>query len=309
MSKKQSIRDFIKETFTNFANSLSVNENQRLLENKFIQSCKYRDNRLFNSLLERVNINCVSWSKDDINGIYGTTPLIAASIARNLTAVEVLCKRGAKLDIREINGNTALQHASKHSYNQIVDTLIRSGADINNRNIAGETALINAVYSDNNLTVVKYLIINGADLNSQDVDGWTALMAAAHGGDNELVSLLIKTGADTHLVNNKGLRNCDIAKIHNHVTTMYLLDKDSIREQNESGETCLMRAVHEKDENAVLFLHDKEADFNLKNISGYSPLDVLIEYNDLPERLQSLKEKLILEKLTEEDSDDLNNSL
>lgn len=85
--------------------------------------------------------------------------------------------------------------------------LVENGADIHQRDFAGQTALHRAVLipKGETLELIKYLIAKGADVNTKDSEGNTPLFIAYAVKNDEVVNLLINSGADTTIKNNLGV--------------------------------------------------------------------------------------------------------
>jgi ankyrin repeat protein len=79
-----------------------------------------------------------------------------------------------------------------------IEQLLDAGADVNVDVEDGFPAVLNAVMSqrDDRIEVVEVLVDHGADLDRRGVNGWTPLHAAASTNDAELVSVLLRLGAD-----------------------------------------------------------------------------------------------------------------
>lgn len=73
--------------------------------------------------------------------------------------------------------------------------------------------------------VVQQLITTGAEVNIADNNGWTPLMRAAARGQEEIVGLLLKHGADPTHRNVDGKTASDLADEAGHHTVMELLEE------------------------------------------------------------------------------------
>ena len=125
-----------------------------------------------------------------------------------------------------------------------LNKLICLGADINIQDKDKRTPLIHAVI-DNQIEMVRLLIYNGAKINIQDSLGYTALHYAAQ---NYLVDI------------------CKILSENNAIVDI----------QDNYGNTPLFRAVFNSNERGdiIKLLLMYNADMNLKNKSGVSPLQL-----------------------------------
>lgn len=244
-----------------------------------------------------------------------------------------LLKNGADINSEDIDGDTPLFFAARFGYEKLAELLIEKGADVDHTNHKGESALVFSVVLDQ-LEVFKLLInsnpclqynsssalfeaaymehddkeeilINkGAYLDFQNQDGDTALMYACRKNFKNVVDLLINAGANQNLINNEGVSAFEISKRHNYIQIMISLKPELINEQDENGTTLLMIACLYSNEDNVIFLHSKGADFFIENNTGQSAIDILNMCKQLPEKLQALKEQLALNIIVE-DHDDL----
>ena len=101
------------------------------------------------------------------------TPLMYASVAAESDVVERLLKSGSLIDQADFHGNTALIGAAAAG-------LIRSDAPAN----------------------VRLLLANGALVDRTNALGETALMWSAKGGNPDVITLLLKSGANHHKTDN-----------------------------------------------------------------------------------------------------------
>jgi ankyrin repeat protein len=140
----------------------------------------------------------------DINAPIGCgtySALDGAVTTENLEMLKFLLAHGAKPQGRELadaafinNPQTALD---------IAKVLLEAGVDVNATN-RYSTPLTSAAYQDNRDLVALLLAQRKININVQDVDGYTALMWASEHGSLDLVELLVSTGANPNLKNNRG---------------------------------------------------------------------------------------------------------
>lgn len=108
-------------------------------------------------------------------------------------------------------GTTPLSLAVREGNIEFVRKLLLSGADPNGRGDFGDSPVIlsvpgNVCYQEsankrgNALKIAELLIEHGADVRLRNSNGETALLWAAGCGANDLVSLLINSGADPNIV-------------------------------------------------------------------------------------------------------------
>lgn len=115
-----------------------------------------------------------------------------------------------QMDVNAINqaGETPLMLAALRGRLPWVQALVQRGALINE---AGFTALHYACSGPDN-GVTAWLIAQGADIDARSPNGSTPLMMASGYGSPDSVDVLLQAGADTRLVNDKGLDVLDFAR-------------------------------------------------------------------------------------------------
>lgn len=284
-------------------------------QQKFNKACQDGDINTVKQLISDVDIN-----HQDVDEV---SPLLIASELGFIEIVEFLLENSAKVNIQKTDGVTALISAAAQDKHEIVELLINHGADISNpcdttalirasRNghlnivniivnrcstidldiketLSGRTALMVAARFGH-IEIMKSLINKGANIDIRDTaNGNTALMIAIGVCEYESVACLINCNANTFVKNY--LKATAFDKAHEDVISLYYLNPLC----NE--ETLIMKACRLKDEDGVIFLmkQPEGVDFYLE-IKGKSAFDILMQHEELPEILQSLKEKMILEK-------------
>ena len=147
------------------------------------------------------------------------TALIHAVMSDSARVVGCLIDEGAAVDAQVGDGAyTALHYAALLSATDALRECVRRGGDVNARDRLGRTPL----HLVRDVEAVRALIEVGADPNSQDNDGNTPLHAVAGNvgvSAREMCAVLIDSGADTAIVNRKGISAADV-----------------IRRMNKSGE-------------------------------------------------------------------------
>ena len=161
--------------------------------------------------------------------VHGTTPLIAACENGNAELVSTLLKAGADANKSSIYGMTPLKAACERGHSDIVSNLLSAGADVNRVDptlldlravFENDTELyftlleagfdiykiksgtygtrLTAACENGNAELVSTLLRAGADINKSDSYGTTPLMAACRKGHSVLVSNLLSAGADAN---------------------------------------------------------------------------------------------------------------
>lgn len=111
----------------------------------------------------------------------GRTPLIHAAIHNKVESAKLLLDSGAQVDAQDELGNSALHYAAQECHLEMASLLISSG---------------------------------GANVDIVDVHGNTPLWRAVFNsrGKGELISVLLKAGADRSHANKRGKTPLDLAK-------------------------------------------------------------------------------------------------
>lgn len=281
-------------------------------QSDFFNACSKGDIDLAEQLISHVDINK--------KGILSQTPLINAARYGHKYIVELLINNGADLNLQRIDGNTALMLAISSGYRKIAFLLIDSKANLEIKNNDGFTALIvAAIFSEHE--VIKHLLKNGATPNAQDNKGFTAIYYRF-----DAASLLIEYQIDLNLQSNSGntalmygaykgcyiksaelLLSCNIEienksgwtalmiaeKYHRRdIAELLLKVGANINHQDINGDTLLIRSGQED----ILFLHKNGADFFIENNARDSGYSLLIERKNNSGFLNSLLEKVYLER-------------
>jgi ankyrin repeat protein len=138
--------------------------------------------------------------------------LLRASRSHDLADAQRLINEGANVDGRDQSGSTALMNAAMKNDPEMVELLLSCGADVNLKDDIEWTALH---YAAQNYCceIAEKLIAGGAEIDPQDAHGNTPLAKAVFNsqGRGELISLLLKSGADAWRVNKYGVSPLGLA--------------------------------------------------------------------------------------------------
>ena len=194
------------------------------------------------------------------------TALMLACAKRHADAINVLLKAGANPNITDDSGATCLMCAvGKDCSKEVLQAIIDYGADVNATSKENFSALMIACgegYTDN----INMLMEAGANPNIADDSGATCLMCAV-GEDcsNEVLQAIVDHGADVNATNKQNCTALMISCTKRNIDAIYLLLKAGANPNiaDDSGVTCLMRAVGEDCSNEVLqAIIDHGADVN-----------------------------------------------
>lgn len=156
------------------------------------------------------------------------SPLLRRAWGRagSLPLVNLLLGRGADTNLADAQGTTALMVAAKISSLRVAQRLIATGAHLDMQDNNGCTALMLAVHGagKKRLQIAEALIGAGANPNIVRRDGMTALRYACCEGDSEILSVLIRGGADVNFASQ--LRETALTTlVHNAPKDRYAMAK------------------------------------------------------------------------------------
>ncbi len=106
----------------------------------------------------------------------------------------------------------ALAEAVRAGRTAEMKDLIARGENPNRASGVNDWPLIMHAVHKNQMQSVATLLDLGAGVNGADTNGETALMMAAGYGDDEMVRLLLRRGADPELADRRGRRAVDYAR-------------------------------------------------------------------------------------------------
>lgn len=158
----------------------------------------------------------------------GRTPLHAAVLAGQSSAVTLLLNKGANIEGRDIHGRTPLSFAA--GMGSVANLpRARPGSSGSPTGDSGERV-------PTHITILRDLLRNGACPISREDDGCTPLHVAAFEGDLAAIRLLLQHGADPTMKRAGGLTAKDLAKKVGFKEVVKLLDEGkAAQEQEQKG--------------------------------------------------------------------------
>ena len=131
-------------------------------------------------------------------------PLHYAVTNGNVDVTKLLLEFGADAT-SYLSGHAPCELAAKNGHGEVIKILVKFGANLEEKGYSGCTPIVSAA-ANNQLQCVVDLLQLGADVNSTDLNGDSSLHMATKLQDPTLmIRLLLKSGADSKLVNRHGL--------------------------------------------------------------------------------------------------------
>ncbi|PNH05411.1 Ankyrin repeat and protein kinase domain-containing protein 1, partial [Tetrabaena socialis] len=154
----------------------------------------------------------------DVKDKAGATPLHIASQSSSVEMAEMLLRAGADADAKDKKLATPLHVASLHGRSVIAEALLQAGADVGAKDKAGadvgaKTKVGRARWSSSKARDVNKDMLGlrawGVELSPPNPasmpcafcgsqEGWSPLHVASWKGQSEVVTVLLKAGADPH---------------------------------------------------------------------------------------------------------------
>jgi ankyrin repeat protein len=181
----------------------------------------------------------------------GMTPLMMASWEGHIGGLQKLLSVVGDEGLADTdeNGWKALHYAADGDHGEVVKFLVSKGAQANSKNNKGQTPLMHASWKGHLRTVQKLVEVGGAKeqgLEERSNDGWTALHYAARTGHEEVMSFLLRHGAQANIRDGQGVTPLMVASWEGHMGGVRaLLRHRNVQELNErkaDGQTALHMA-------------------------------------------------------------------
>lgn len=200
--------------------------------------------------------------------------LFRAASTGKTTKVKELVGRGAPVDALNKQGQTVLQVAARYSQADVVQSLLLAGADPNQPSSGGYYAILAAVNS-NSEDAVQHLIRHQVDVNVT-WQGRTPLTLAAFAGNDKIVALLLRAGADVNAKGRLGVTALGMTE-SSLVAAMLLNAGADPNARTDDGQTPLHSFVAVGDPKLVRLLLEHGAKPNIADHDGNTPLHDLVK--------------------------------
>lgn len=175
-----------------------------MLEQEFIKEVENNNIEKVSKLLESNKEFNIDFQDDK-----GNTML---HLVKSPEMAELLLKNGINAAIQNNDGMTAFGKFFERVYitsmEHICDSLLKNGIDINAAAYYDEAPVTkianNSATLTTNIEQMSYLVKNKADINIKNSQGYTPLMLSVMKNNIDMVRLLLDSGADANILDNKG---------------------------------------------------------------------------------------------------------
>jgi ankyrin repeat protein len=139
--------------------------------------------------------------------------IVQAALVNDISAISELLTRGTAVDERDKGGRTPLMQATINGRIDIMKLLLDSGANPNIQDKGGWSALHFAAQGQS-AEGIELLVFYGATVDIANSDGNTPLSGAVfnYRGNGDVVSTLLRLGADRHRENKHGVSPAKLAR-------------------------------------------------------------------------------------------------
>ena len=152
--------------------------------------------------------------------------------------LEQLLRQGVSPDTADAAGSTLLIHAVRENYPKVVSVILRYKPKLNLRNKNGDSALKLAAFAGNE-EIVDVLLKAGANVNPK-ADSYKPLHYAAFQGHPGVLNQLLSAGADVNAVTKNKSDALMLAARNGHIEIVKRLLQTNINldHRNENGVTA-----------------------------------------------------------------------
>ena len=223
------------------------------------------------------------------------TPLQEASRKGWVEGVKLLIELGAQVDACEEGDVTSLHIASRMGHTDVVKILLQNGADP----CGDKNSITSPLHETSSLPITKMLLQAGAMVNHRDRNKCTPLHLQAYAGHPEIMQMLLDANADPHCCDRKGRSPVfllggrgDSVKCYNILKKINI--NYNLRDLNENTLAHSLAHRSNSEELLRLVLEDAPKLWLEKNLSGQTPLDILVfrGHSDWVKRLRNRLEIL-----------------
>ena len=235
--------------------------------------------------------------------------LLSQSEGKHEAIVKVI-RQGGKVNVTNKLNMTPLHYAVQTQNILNVNALLLQGADITMVTETNQTPLHLAAISNNHV-LMKRLMSHALEvksmehiINMRDDIGQTALVIAIKHNNKILVKLLLKYKANIYMTDHNCLTpflHASIVKSYEIMQTLYQKDHVVANDTDANGNTALMNAIVNNDEEMVKRLSTMSPDISIVNSDNNDALS-LCSLSDQAENLTEILERLRIKDEEDEDA-------
>ena len=177
-------------------------------------------------------------------------PIHLASIKGHLNAAKFLIDNGSNINVKDYSGKTPMHYASFLGHIELVRMYIQYGGQIEARAAYLNTPLLTSVTHSTHNKTILFLIKSGANVHAQNSKGMSPLHIASINNKTEVVSALISKGAKTSTQDNQGNTPLNIAVMQSHEETVEIIlaamSKTDLTIRNKKGLCAIDIAINKR---------------------------------------------------------------
>ena len=226
---------------------VKINEDIPIRENDLV-------NAVYDNDIEKVKVLVNKGVEVNLGGKSGGTTLLHQAIRYGFVDIaRILIEAGADTHVREEFGKTPLHLAAQARLFDCVELLadhhvnldeqISEKPDASGKVLTGNTALMESAQNDYT-DMVTLLLKRGADPDIRGKGGFTALIIACVVGHYDCVKALLEGGADIDITEERGLTALDFAEDRGYDNIVNLLKKVRATRSGDTSSPCCWTCVH-----------------------------------------------------------------
>ena len=210
---------------------------------------------------------------------YNSNSLVLSAASNNLEMVKTLVKCGAYPDSKDEYGYYAIQRAIDRNNIKMVKLFVECGIDMKSQ--CGINAMSSAIAAGS-MEIISYLIKMGADVNAVSLNGQSHLLFSILFNSPKITELLINNGAyfNKNSIQGKALFQAAISS--QNADTIKLIEKGPSQMALKKMEPVIKMIEHIKSGNikGVEELIKKGINLNTKDDCAKTPLIYAVEYDN-----------------------------
>lgn len=209
----------------------------------------------------------------DVRDNDGNTALIYAAWKGFPQVAGLLLRDGANLNARNNKGDTAFTLAAASGQFEIVQLIMNDNAFPGSDSEEGERAFGFAA-SNGYTNIIRLLLEDGVNIDSRNENGQTALMRAAINNRADVISVLLGEGADAKLLDNNRYTAFTTAAFYNATNAMrIMMNEGGISPDSKEAENAIRIAARNNKTESLKFLIQFGVDKNTRGgENGNTPL-------------------------------------